>query len=96
MSTERDQSNKKPPALGTDDVAMSPAFERHFTVADVAALWNLSPDAVRDVFRHEEGVLAIGTDSSRGKRRYQTLRIPQSILERVHRQMSLSNHYPKR
>jgi hypothetical protein len=73
----------------------SSALERHFSVADVAALWNLSKDAIRDIFRHEDGVLAIGTGSSRGKRRYRTLRIPQSVLERVYREKVLSNHYNK-
>jgi hypothetical protein len=76
--------------------ASSSALEPHFSIADVAALWNLSDDVVRDIFRHEDGVLGIGTVSSRGKRRYMTLRIPASVLERVHRQMSLSNQYPKR
>jgi hypothetical protein len=70
--------------------------ERHYTVAEVAALWSLSKDAVRDIFRHEDGVLAIGTVSSRGRRGYVTLRIPASVLERVHQQMSLSKQYPKR
>jgi hypothetical protein len=96
MSTEKNQSNKKPPAFGTDDLPKSPACERHFTVADVAALWNLSPDAVRDIFQHEDGVLAIGTIRAQGKRRYVTLRIPASVLERVHLQMSLSKQYQKR
>jgi hypothetical protein len=96
MSTEKDQSNKKRPAFGSDAVPMSPAVERHFTVAEVAALWNLSQDVVRDIFRHEEGVLAIGTVNPRGIRGYVTLRIPESVLERVHRQKLLSNQYNKR
>jgi hypothetical protein len=58
----------------------SSALEWHFSVAEVAALWNLSNDAVRDIFRHEDGVLAIGAVSPRRKRRYLTLRIPQSVL----------------
>ena len=70
--------------------------ERHYKVAEIAALWNLSPDAVRDLFRHEDGVLAIGTTRARGKRQYLTLRIPASVLERVHRQKLLSNQYKKR
>jgi hypothetical protein len=70
--------------------------ERHYTVAEIAALWNLSADAVRDIFRREDGVLAIGTARARGKRQYLTLRIPASVLERVHRQKLLSNQYKKR
>jgi len=61
--------------------------ERHFTVAQIAELWNLSPDVVRKLFEGEPGVLVIGDDAPRGKRRYTTLRIPQSVVERVHRRL---------
>lgn len=64
------------------------AVERHFTVSEVADLWNLSHDAVRRIFRHEPGVLVIGDPNPSGKRGYVTLRIPHSILERVHRHFS--------
>jgi hypothetical protein len=70
--------------------------ERHYTVAEIGALWNLSIDSVRKLFRNEPGVLAIGTIRARGKRQYLTLRIPASVLERVHRQKLLYNQYQKR
>jgi hypothetical protein len=70
----------------------SPALERHFSVAEISAIWQLSADAIRDLFRNEPGVLVLGNANSRGKRGYMTLRIPASVLERVHRQMSLSRH----
>ena len=74
------------------DPALSTAFsiftERHYTVAEVAASWNLSEDAVRKIFQNEPGVLIIGDQGSRHKRRYTTLRIPESVLERVHRRFS--------
>jgi len=63
--------------------------EHHYTVAEVAAMWNLSKDAVRRMFQDESGVLVLGGRSSGRKRRYTTLRIPQSVLERVHRKYSL-------
>jgi hypothetical protein len=70
-----------PPGSGeTSQFAM-----RHFTVQEIAALWNLSDDLVREIFEHEPGVLAIGRDRSKGKRRYLTLRIPQDVVERVYR-----------
>lgn len=62
--------------------------ERHYAVAEVAELWNLSTDKVRHLFEDEPGVLVIGERSSRRKRRYVTLRIPQSVLERVHARLS--------
>jgi hypothetical protein len=58
-------------------------------------MWNLSVDAVRKRFRNEPGVLMLGDANPRGKRRYVTLRIPASVLERVHQQNVLSKHYPK-
>ncbi len=62
--------------------------ERHYAVAEVAELWNLSPDVIRKLFEREPDVLVIGDDAPRGKRRYTTLRIPQSVAERVHRRLS--------
>ena len=73
----------------SDAYALSPTpfSERHYSVKEIAELWSLSPDAVRGLFEREPGVLVLG-DFSPHKRRYRTLRIPQSVLERVHRRMS--------
>jgi len=64
----------------------APRFlERHYAVSEVADMLKLSPDLVRKIFEREPGVLNIGNDRSRSKRRYHTLRIPESVVERVHR-----------
>ncbi len=63
-------------------------IERHYAVAEIAELWNLSPDKVRELFENEPGVLVLGERSPRHKRRYVTLRIPQTVLERVHSRLS--------
>jgi hypothetical protein len=62
--------------------------ERHYAVAKIAEAWNLSADKVRELFENEPGVLVIGEQSPRHKRRYVTLRIPQSVVERVHSRLS--------
>ena len=62
--------------------------ERHYSVLEIAEMWSLSPDTVRDLFQRETGVIAIGNPSSQRKRRYVTLRIPASVLERVHSRLS--------
>jgi hypothetical protein len=62
--------------------------ERHYAVIEVAEMWNLSPDKVREIFEHEPGVLVIGDRSPRCKRRYLTLRIPQTVLQRVHNRLA--------
>lgn len=62
---------------------------RHYSVAEIGELWNLSPDAVRKIFEKEPGVLVLGNAQHRlGKRRYTTLRIPEDVLERVYRRLS--------
>jgi hypothetical protein len=63
--------------------------ERHYSVDEVAEMWSLSPDCVRGIFEPEPGVLIVGGKSPhRHKRRYRTLRIPESVLERVHKRLS--------
>jgi len=61
---------------------------RHYSPAEVGKLWNLSPDTIRRLFEKEPGVLLIGEKSRRGRRRYVTLRIPASVVARVHRRLS--------
>jgi hypothetical protein len=62
--------------------------ERHYAVTEIAEMWNLSVDKVRELFGEEPGVLVIGEQDRRHKRRYVTLRVPQSVVERVHLRLS--------
>ena len=64
------------------------AGERHFTPDELATLWNVSPETVRSIFRNEPGVLKIGDKGTRHKRGYITLRIPEEVVERVHKRLS--------
>ncbi len=70
---------------------VSRATELHYSVAEVAEMWNLSPSAVRRLFQREPGVLALGEPRPKfGRRRGKvTLRIPQSVLDRVHRALTI-------
>jgi hypothetical protein len=63
-------------------------IERHYAVTEIAEMWNLSPDKVRELFECAAGVLVIGESNPRRKRRYLTLRIPQSVVERIHARLS--------
>jgi predicted transcriptional regulator len=71
---------------------VSRATERHYSVAEIAEMWKLSPSAVRKFFQNESGVLAIGEPRPKyGRRRGKvTLRIPQSVLERVYRRLCIA------
>jgi hypothetical protein len=86
MSATNHQS-ETPQNDGTGPV--SPALERHYSVNEIAELWGLSPDATRRIFRNEPGVVEIRNNRGTRTRRYGTLRIPESVVERVHRNLTL-------
>ena len=76
------------PAEASATPGGGPFQEKHYAPAELAALWGLSPDAVRRLFEDEPGVFVLGRAGSvRGRRQYRTLRIPASVAERVHRRM---------
>jgi hypothetical protein len=62
--------------------------ERHYTPDELGEIWALSADTIRHLFEHEPGVLVIEHQRPRGTRRYRTLRIPESVAQRVHRRMT--------
>jgi hypothetical protein len=62
--------------------------EQHYAPADLAKMWGVSVQTIRELFKDEEGVLKIGSDGTRSRRAYKTLRIPHSIAERVHTRLS--------
>jgi AraC-like DNA-binding protein len=61
----------------------------YFSVREIADRLNLSPDSVRKLFQNEPGVLVLGDQSTKHKRRYTTLRIPEPVLHRVLRRNSI-------
>ena len=71
----------------TSALETSAAVERHYTPAEVAELWNLDVETIRRIFQDEPGVVVLQAPVKKGKRPYKTIRIPQSVLERVHRRL---------
>ena len=67
-------------------MAPEPAFERHLSVEELSKLWGVSDDFLRHLFRHEPGVVVF-FHYRPGRRTYRTMRIPESVAERVHRRM---------
>ena len=59
--------------------------ERHYSVQELAAMWRLSPTAIRRLFTNEPGVLRYSKLKTGHQRDYVTIRIPQSVAERVYR-----------
>jgi hypothetical protein len=74
-----------------DRSAAGAAIEKHFTVDEIAELWGLSRDSVIRLFEGEPGTVVVQTPKgNRGRRGYRTLRIPTSVMCRVHRRMSIA------
>ena len=62
--------------------------ERHFSPAQLAEQWSLSEDTVRRIFEREPGVLIFENPERISSRRRRTIRIPESVAERVYRRLS--------
>ena len=61
------------------------AFEHHFTPRELADLWKLDESTIRRMFMDEPGVMIYGKEKRRdGRRDYVTLRIPQSVAQKVY------------
>jgi hypothetical protein len=63
-------------------------YEKHYSPAELAELWNLSADTVRRMFKGEPGVLIFENPERSSSRRFRTLRIPASVAERVYSRFS--------
>ena len=63
------------------------ANEKHYSLGEVASLWSLSVKTVRKMFEREPGVIQWGSEETSHKRGYRTLRIPESVLQRVHQKL---------
>lgn len=60
----------------------------HYTVHELATIWGLGVDKIRELFLDEQGVIKIQRPKKRGRRVYATLRIPENVADRVQRRMS--------
>lgn len=90
------EDSGRPAGDGSQKVPLARFQERHYTVAEIADIWSLSREVIRKWFEGEPGVLVLGNDGTRSKRGYHTLRIPESVMERVHRKFSNADLTPAR
>ena len=60
----------------------------HYSVQELAALWGLGVDKIRELFESEPDVIKLRNPPKKGKRTYVTLRIPESAAARVQRRNS--------
>ena len=75
---------------GSEYSPPDPALEKHYSVIEVAKLWSLSENTICRMFTGEPGVVEWGSEESRFKRAYKTMRIPESVLQRVHRRHAIA------
>jgi len=61
--------------------------ERHYTPAEVGSVWGVSDETVRSIFDREPGVIRRSGSNPR-KRKYVVVRIPESVMLRVHRRLT--------
>ena len=67
------------------------SLEKHYSVAELSQSWGFSEKTIRRMFTHEPGVLKWGEEEGRFKRGYITLRIPESVVQRVHRRLRIAS-----
>jgi hypothetical protein len=60
--------------------------ERHYTIQELAEIWNVSRDTVTRKVEKEPGVVVF-CNHRRGHGIYRTFRIPHSVAERIYRRM---------
>lgn len=67
--------------------------ERHYLPRELAREWKLSENKIRDLFRDEPGVIRMGgvsrQEGKRLVRHYSTMRIPESVAQRVYERITL-------
>ena len=64
--------------------------ERHFSPKEIAAIWRVSVSSVIRLFEREPGVIDVNSGLGKHAKRHRTLRIPKSVMERVHRRREVA------
>jgi hypothetical protein len=66
-------------------------LEKHLSPSELAERWGFSDSKIRRLFQNEPGVVLVGEPSRRLgkklKRRYFSMRIPESVAVRVYERM---------
>jgi hypothetical protein len=88
VNVEQESASLRGANGGTSQQVAGVLSTRYYSVKEIADLLNLSQDSVRKLFQNEPGVVVLGDQRSKYKRRYTTLRIPESVLGRLLRRMS--------
>jgi hypothetical protein len=66
--------------------------EPHYSPAELGKAWGVHAQTIRNLFQHEPDVLRFGQPGDKRRRKYVSMKIPQSVAERVHRRLSAVPH----
>jgi hypothetical protein len=64
---------------------MSSAFERHYSIAELARQWAIGRETARKLVMNEPGVLCIRMGKKQANTRYS---VPESVARRIHTRLS--------
>jgi hypothetical protein len=56
-------------------------FEKHFSIRELAQLWRLNRETVRQVVQHEPGVVRVRRGLKKARTHYS---VPESVARRIH------------
>src|ERR1035438_3992302 len=86
----------RPVSVGSPLGPVDLANEKHYSVIEISKLWALSEKTVRRIFEREPGVIRWSREEKLHKRGYRTLRVPETVLHRVHRKLRISGGLVKK
>jgi hypothetical protein len=66
------------------------AVEQHYTVPQLRELWGCSTKTIIKLFENEPDVIRLGSPETRFKRKRIVLKIPESVVRRVHARLTES------
>jgi hypothetical protein len=69
-------------------VRLKAALEQHYSPRELGERWELSPGTIRSLFESEPGVIRIDRPEQCHKRKYRSMRIPESVAARVHQRLA--------
>lgn len=72
-----------------DDCAKHPSPKQAYKPVEVAEMLGVTEPTVRKMFAKEKGVIILERPETMNKRRYQSMRIPRAVLERVLRGLTV-------
>jgi hypothetical protein len=75
-------------ATMSEQTSNATSIEKHCRYKELRLLLGLSDRSLRRLFEHEPGVVVLPHEICRKKRKYETVLIPESVVQRVLRRLT--------